>query len=150
MRIFVLLAAAGLVSAQAVVEHATTSSAGAAASTGASGAGKAAGGVFGSLSKILEKGSEKGAAGPEKPTQAANAATARPPAEPSKPIDPASVTTGMTRAKLIESLGSPTLTMQKSGGETLWYNTLDGDELEIQIAGGKVASSVLVSQKKRR
>ena len=144
-------------SGQAVVEHAIGTAAAAAASSGAQGAGQAAGGVFGSLTKVLEKSTSSS----EKSSQSASRASiqtpaptaSRPKAPASRIIDSSMVVAGLTRAEIFELCGAPTSAVQRtrSGSviETLWYKTTNGDELEVQIVDGKVASAILASEKKR-
>lgn len=161
LRPLALTLAWAMVSAgQTVVEHAVGTAAAAGASSGASGAGKAAGGVFGNLTKVLEKSAAstastaKPAANPSTaPIQTSAPVAARGKAPASRPIDPSVVVAGLTRAELIERCGSPSLATQRTLAgsmiETFWYQTTTDDELEVQLTDGKVASSILASEKLR-
>ena len=135
------------------VEHAVGTAAATGASSGASGTGKAVGGVFGSLSKVLENSASPSPSPSTASLQTPAPAAARAKAPPSRPIDPAVVVAGLTRAELIERCGSPTLATQRtragSAIETLWYQTTTDDELEVQLTDGKVSSSILASEKLR-
>lgn len=160
------LVAAGamVVWGQAAVEHTVGTGAAAGATTGARGAGQGIGGVFSGLSKALEKAGDSKSQDTSAPASASSRASVqrvtRTTADAggnvpaSKPIDPSVVVEGLTQAEVLELCGAPSTSLQQTRGsslvETLWYPTIDGDELKVEIVDGKVASAVLASQKAAR
>jgi hypothetical protein len=140
---------------QATVETAVGAGASAGAAAGAKGAGQAVGGVFGAVSKVLDQAgkSEPGAPAAAAPSGASGApGTVKTRSVAIKPIDPSQVTLGMDRDELLNRFGEPaTRTMQIRRSQmidTFWYNTTAKDELIISLTDGKVASTVLASQRK--
>jgi hypothetical protein len=142
---------------QATVETAVGAGAATGAAAGAKGAGQAVGGVFGAVSKVLDQAGKPAASGAT--ATPAAAASSAPPAGAAKtrsvattPIDPSRVALGMDRDQLIAQFGEPaTRTTQIRRSQmidTFWYNTTAKDELIITLTDGKVASTVLASQRK--
>jgi hypothetical protein len=139
---------------QATVETAVGAGASAGAAAGAKGAGQAVGGVFGAVSKVLDQAGKPAAPdAPAAPSTASGAAGAvKTRSVATTPIDPSQVALGMDRDQLIARFGEPaTRTTQIRRSQmidTLWYNTTAKDELIISLTDGKVASTVLASQRK--
>jgi hypothetical protein len=139
---------------QATVETAVGAGASAGAAAGAKGAGQAVGGVFGAVSKVLDQAGKPAAPdAPAAPSTASGAAGAvKTRSVATTPIDPSQVALGMDRDQLIARFGEPaTRTTQIRRSQmidTFWYNTTAKDELIISLTDGKVASTVLASQRK--
>jgi hypothetical protein len=139
---------------QATVETAVGAGASAGAAAGAKGAGQAVGGVFGAVSKVLDQAGKPAAPdAPAAPSTASGAAGAvKTRSVATTPIDPSQVALGMDRDQLIARFGEPaTRTTQIRRSQmidTFWYNTTAKDELIITLTDGKVASTVLASQRK--
>jgi hypothetical protein len=139
---------------QAAVESAVAAGASTGAAAGAKGAGQAVGGVFGALSKTLDQAPKAGAPASTSVTpSAATATSAKAVSVATKPIDPAQVTVGMERDEVLSRFGEPaTRTSQIRRAQmldTFWYKTESKDELIVSLIDGKVASTVLASQRKR-
>ena len=73
--------------------------------------------------------------------------------KPTKPIDPSQVTVSMDRDEVLTRFGEPaTRTSQTRRSQmldTFWYQTTTKDELIVNLADGKVVSTVLAPQRKR-
>ena len=134
---------------QTVVEHSAATGTASGAAAGASGAGSAIGGVFGNLSKILEKASTPNTPVPQSATNTSSTQSAAVKPVERKPIDPALVTVGLTRAQLLERCGEPSSAVAANNIETLSYETITHDLLEIRLVNGVVATISAASQKKR-
>lgn len=142
---------------QAAVETAILTGAGAgAAASGAKGTGAAIGGVFGQLNKIAGKqGVEagKGGGGEERPSTGVEAWTPGKAAAP-KAVDASMVKVGMSRKELLSDCGEPLFrtssTKQTVQVETLYYSTLDKDELKVELEEGAVVRVVSRREAKAR
>ena len=153
--VLVWTACATITWGQAAVESAVGAGASTGAAAGAKGAGQAVGGVFGALSKTLDQaptasGTNSTAVSPAVATTPTIAKAA---SIVTKPIDPIQVTIGMERDEVINRFGEPaTRTSQIRRSQmldTFWYKTEAKDELIVSLIDGKVASTVLASQRKR-
>jgi len=143
---------------QATVETAVGAGASTGAAAGAKGAGQAVGGVFGAVSKVLDQAGKPGTPGASSAAAAAgtspSAGAAKTRSVATRPIDPGQVTLGMDRDELIARFGEPaTRTTQIRRSQmidTFWYNTTAKDELIVTLTDGKVAATVLASQRKSK
>ena len=149
------LACAALAWGQATAETAVGTGAVAGAAAGAKGAGQGIGGVFGTVSNILNQAPKPGstASGASSTTSVTPASTANVSSVVRVPIDPSQVTVGMDRDQLLTRFGEPatrTTQMRRSQViDTFWYAITGKDELIVSLTDGKVASTILASQKKR-
>jgi hypothetical protein len=140
---------------QAAAEYAVGAGAASGAAAGAKGAGQSVGGVFGNLSKTVDQAHKSdGTAAPASPAASATpAAAVRALPLPTKPIDPSQVKLGMGRDEVLTRFGEPaTHTSQIRRSQmldTFWYKTESNDELIVNLVDGKVASTVLASQRPR-
>ncbi|MCU1338780.1 MAG: hypothetical protein JWO19_4361 [Bryobacterales bacterium] len=160
------VACAAITWGQAAVEYAVGAGAATGAAAGAKGAGQAVGGVFGAVTQTLNQAAQPGApvtasssTASASTSSATPASAAKPGSVATKPIDPAQVALGMNRDELIARFGEPaTRTTQIRRSQmldTFWYNTaahdtIPKDELIVSLTDGKVVSTVLASERKRR
>jgi hypothetical protein len=135
--------------AQTVVEHSlATGAMGTAAAGGSKGASKAIGGVFGNLSKTLDKAGSADAGEPASATSE-TIVTSKPASRrdgaAQKPGDPSKIRVGMTRATVIQTVGKPMMKTSRVEGttfvETLYYQGPD-DVVVVTLREGKVAEVV--------
>ena len=156
-------ACAAITWGQAAVEYTVGAGAATGAAAGAKGAGQAVGGVFGAVTQTLNKAGQPGAANASSAPSASGAAASSttsgtPPtgmtrSVATKPIDPSQVAVGMGRDEVLAQFGEPatrTTQIRRSQQiDTFWYATATKDELIVSLTDGKVASTVLASQRKR-
>jgi hypothetical protein len=149
-------ACAAVMLGQAAVEYSVGTGAATGAAAGAKGTGQAVGGVFGAVGQALNQAAKAGA-----PATAASSKTTVTPAHAAntgpaltKPIDPSQVTVGMDRNQLLERFGEPATSTSEMRHsqliDTFWYPTSPKDELIVSLVDGKVVSTVLASQRRKR